>query len=159
LGYAALGEATVFIFMGPVMVLGAYYAETLHFAWQAFVASLPIALLVAAILHANNLRDIDTDLANHKRTLANLFGRRVANRELVLLYAGAYGTIVLGIVLGALPGLALATWVTIGQSWSNLRIAWNETEPAALNEAVLGSAKLHLEFGILMILAILFGRG
>jgi 1,4-dihydroxy-2-naphthoate polyprenyltransferase len=158
LGYAALGEATVFIFMGPVMVLGAYYAAALHFAWQPFVASLPIAFLVAAILHANNLRDIETDLANHKRTLANLFGRRAANAELGLLYAGAYGTVVIGIMLGALPWLALATWLTIGQAWSNLRIALNETEPALLNGVVLGSAKLHLECGILMIGAILISR-
>jgi len=158
LGYAALGEPTVFIFMGPVMVLGAYYAAALHFAWQPFVASLPIAFLVTAILHANNIRDIDTDMANHKLTLANLFGRRAANRELVLLYAGAYGTIVLAVILGALPWPALATLLTIGQAWSNLRIALSETEPAALDLAVLGSAKLHLEFGILMLAAILFSR-
>jgi len=126
----------------PVMVLGAYYAAALHFAWQPFVASLPLAFLVTAILQANNLRDIETDLANHKRTLANLFGRRVANGELGLLYAGAYGTIVLATTLGALPWLALATWLTIGQAWSNLRIAQNETEPAILDRAVLGSAKL-----------------
>ena len=80
LGYTALGEPTVFIFMGPVMVLGAYYAEALHFAWQPFIASLPIAFLVAAILHANNIRDIDTDVVKHKMTLANLLGRRAANR-------------------------------------------------------------------------------
>lgn len=158
LGYAALGEATVFIFMGPVIVLGAYYAATLHFGWRPLVASLPIAFLVAAILHANNLRDIETDLENRKRTLANLFGRRAAIGELGLLYLGAYGTMVLGVMLGALPWLALATWLTIGQAGSNLRIALRETAPIALDGAVLGSAKLHLEFGTLMILAVLFSR-
>ncbi len=138
------------------MVLGAYYAEALHFAWQPFAASLPIAFLVAAILHANNIRDIDTDVANHKLTLANWFGRRAANREPGLLYAGVYGTIVLAVTLGALPWPALATLLTIGQAWSNLRIVLSETEPAALDLTVLGSAELHLEFGILMLAAILF---
>src|SRR5205807_5455037 len=61
LAYAGLGEITVFIFMGPVIVLGAYYVMALHFSWTAFVASIPIGFLVAGILHANNIRDIESD--------------------------------------------------------------------------------------------------
>jgi hypothetical protein len=144
LGYMALGELTVFIFMGPVIVLGAYYVAALRFAWQPLVASLPIGFLVAAILHANNLRDIDMDVLNHKLTLANLFGRRAAYLEMVLLYAGAYAATVVAIVIGALPWLALATVVTIGAAWENLRTIVNETAPAQLDRAVLGSAKLQL---------------
>ena len=158
LGYVALGELTVFIFMGPVIVLGAYYVAALRFAWQPVVASLPIAFLVAAILHANNVRDLDMDVLNHKLTLANLFGRRAANLEMVSLYAGAYAATVIAIVVGALPWLALATFVTIGAAWNNLRTIVNETAPAKLDQAVLGSAKLHFAFGLVLLVSILLAR-
>ena len=61
LAYRGLGEVVVFVFMGPVIVVGAYYVQTEAWAWEPFVASLPIGLLVAAILHANNVRDIEND--------------------------------------------------------------------------------------------------
>ena len=64
--------------MGPVIVVGAYYVQTEAWAWEPFVASLPIGLLVAAILHANNVRDIENDRKHHKWTLAALAGRPVA---------------------------------------------------------------------------------
>ncbi len=158
LGYMALGELTVFIFMGPVIVVGAYYVAALRFAWQPLVASLPIAFLVAAILHANNVRDIDMDVLNDKLTLANLCGRRAANLEMVLLYAGAYAATLIDVVVGALPWLALATVATIGTAWTNLRTILNETAPEKLDRAVLDAAKFHLAFGLVLIVSILFAR-
>ncbi|MEZ4570809.1 MAG: UbiA family prenyltransferase [Thermomicrobiales bacterium] len=51
LGYVALGEAIVFIFMGPVIVTGSYYVQTGAVSWLAVRISLPIVgLLVTAIL-------------------------------------------------------------------------------------------------------------
>jgi hypothetical protein len=57
-----------------------------------------------------------------------------------------------------LPWLALATFVTIGTAWDNLRIIANETAPEKLDRAVLGSAKLHLAFGFVLLGSILLGR-
>src|SRR5579872_3911246 len=90
LAYIGLGELTVFFFMGPVMVLGAYFVQTGHYAWQPFIVSLPIAFLVTAILHANNLRDLDGDRAKGKRTIATFIGRRPANWEYYLLIGATY---------------------------------------------------------------------
>jgi 1,4-dihydroxy-2-naphthoate octaprenyltransferase len=81
LGYLALGELTVFIFMGPVIVVGSYYVMALRLAWPPLMASLPVGLLVPAILHANNIRDIQLDRQHHKLTLANLLDRRVLQRQ------------------------------------------------------------------------------
>jgi 1,4-dihydroxy-2-naphthoate octaprenyltransferase len=127
----------------------------LKFAWQPLIASLPIACLVAAILHVNNIRDIESDRVYHKRTLANLLSRRAANLELLAFDAGAYALIIAGVVLGALPWLALLTLVTVGRARDELRIVFNENEPEKLNLAVLRSAQLHLEFGLVLFAAIL----
>ncbi|HLA45858.1 MAG TPA: 1,4-dihydroxy-2-naphthoate octaprenyltransferase, partial [Aggregatilineales bacterium] len=81
LGYIGLGEIAVFIFMGPLIVLGTYYIMTEEIKRAPIVASLPIAFLVAAILHANNLRDLEADRIGGKHTLAVRFGRRFAQAE------------------------------------------------------------------------------
>ena len=157
LAYVALGELTVFLFMGPVIVLGAYYVMALKFAWQPLIASLPIACLVAAILHVNNIRDIESDRVYNKRTLANLLSRRTANLELLAFDLGAYGLIVAGVLMRAMPWTVLLTFVTLGRARDELKIVFNENQPAKLNLAVLRSAQLHLEFGLVLFVAILVG--
>jgi 1,4-dihydroxy-2-naphthoate octaprenyltransferase len=61
LGYMALGEVTVFVFMGLVMVMGAYYVLVDEINWRSFLVAAPIGFLSAAILHANDIRDIEPD--------------------------------------------------------------------------------------------------
>src|SRR5207249_4733630 len=58
-GYEGLGELFVFLFFGVVAVVGSYYVQTEHLRWTAFALSVPVGLLVSAILVVNNLRDID----------------------------------------------------------------------------------------------------
>src|SRR5258708_6772384 len=85
LAYIALGELTVFLFMGPAIVCGAYYVMALTFSWSALWASVALGFLVAGILHANNIRDIETDGLHGKHTLATVLGRAGAIRELIAL--------------------------------------------------------------------------
>src|SRR5829696_4234776 len=54
LAYNGLGEIAVFFFMGPLMVLGAYYVMAREFSWLPVIAALPLGFMVAAIMHANN---------------------------------------------------------------------------------------------------------
>jgi 1,4-dihydroxy-2-naphthoate octaprenyltransferase len=73
-GYRALGEVFVFVFFGPVAVVGTTYVQTGTLPGLAFAVSVPVGLLIVAILVVNNLRDIDGDAAVGKRTLAVLLG-------------------------------------------------------------------------------------
>jgi 1,4-dihydroxy-2-naphthoate octaprenyltransferase len=153
LAYIALGELTVFVFMGPVIVLGAYYVMALEFSTTALWASIPVGFLVAGILHANNIRDIDSDRLHGKRTLATMLGRRGANLELAALDAAAYVATLVAVALGALPWVALAALLTVPRAIDQLRIVMRESEPRKLNLALLRSVQLHMEFGLLMFLA------
>ena len=68
--YRGLGEIAVAIGFGPLMLLGAYVVQTRGvLAWEPFVASLPIALLVALILYVNEIPDRRGDARAGKRTL------------------------------------------------------------------------------------------
>jgi 1,4-dihydroxy-2-naphthoate polyprenyltransferase len=92
-GYRALGEVFVFVFFGPVAVVGTTYVQTLTLPGLAFAVSVPIGLLIVAILVVNNLRDIDGDAAVGKRTLAVLLGGRAMRLVFVGLFVVAFAVI------------------------------------------------------------------
>jgi 1,4-dihydroxy-2-naphthoate octaprenyltransferase len=153
LAYIAMGELTVFIFMGPAIVVGSYYVAALHFTWGALVASIPLGFFVAGILHANNIRDIDSDRIHGKRTLATILGRAGAKGELLAIDLLAYATTIAAIAAGAIPWTGLAAALSVPRAVDQIRIVMRETEPGKLNLALLRSVQLHMEYGLLMILA------
>jgi len=78
LGYHGLGDVFVFLFFGLVAVGATYFVQTGNVSKDALLLAVPIGLLAANILVVNNYRDVETDAAAGKRTLAVRFGRRAA---------------------------------------------------------------------------------
>ncbi len=72
----ALGDLAVFLNFGILGSLGAWAVQTKAFAWIPVIWTVPMAMLVSAILHANNWRDSATDRGRKVRTVANLLGDR-----------------------------------------------------------------------------------
>jgi 1,4-dihydroxy-2-naphthoate polyprenyltransferase len=73
-GYLGLGEVAVFVFFGLVAVLGTQYTQALRIDWVGVAAAVAMGSLSSAVLVANNLRDIPTDKASGKITLAVRLG-------------------------------------------------------------------------------------
>lgn len=157
LGYKGLGELIVLIFMGPVMVLGSYFVQVRRFELTPLLLSLPVALLVAAILHANNLRDLDNDKASGKNTLATLLGREWAAWEYHLLVFGSYSCILILALLQVASPAILLTLLTLPLAVSLARIVATTVEITALNLVLRRTAALHLRFGALLIIGVLIG--
>lgn len=154
LGYRALGEVTVFLFMGPVIVVGAAYVQIERWSTEAFLLSVPVGMLVTAILHVNNIRDMADDLANGKRTLANLLGRDAATVEYRLLVLGSY-VLVLGFVIaGAAPVLALAALLTLPAALRLSALVREGSGVGVLDRLMVSTAKLHLRFSALLTLGL-----
>jgi len=113
-GYAGLGEVFVFVFFGPVAVVGTASTQTGELTWFALAVSLPIGILAALILVANNLRDIPTDIEAGKRTLAVVLGDAASRQLFVLGCLTAYALVcaVALVNAGALVGLlgAVPAW-------------------------------------------------
>ncbi|CAN5432505.1 1,4-dihydroxy-2-naphthoate polyprenyltransferase [soil metagenome] len=93
-GYRALGEVSVFVFFGLVAVLGTTYVQAEKLTWLSLAAALGIGSLACAILVANNLRDIPTDTASGKRTLAVVLGDRRSRVFYVVLMLVALGAMI-----------------------------------------------------------------
>lgn len=89
-GYRGLGELFVFLFFGLAAVAGTFYVQAERVSLSAFIGSLPMGLLIVAILVVNNLRDIQTDRTSGKMTLAVRFGAQGARQEYLLVVLTAY---------------------------------------------------------------------
>lgn len=75
-GYMGLGEVFVFVFFGLVAVGGTTYVQVGRVTGASLAAAVAIGALACAILVANNLRDIRTDVVAGKRTLETRLGDR-----------------------------------------------------------------------------------
>lgn len=150
LAYVALGEVTVFVFMGVIIVLGAWFVQLERWAWDPVIASLPIAFLVTAILHANNLRDIDSDRKVGKRTIATLVGRTWANREMYFLLAAAYVSLAIAVAVGAMPWPGIIAVITLPLIRPIVKVVREGGNPRKLNYALFGTAQLHMRFGAVL---------
>ncbi len=150
--YIGLGEIVVFIFMGPVMVIGSYFVQAQAVPLHVVLLSLPIGFLVAAILHANNMRDLEGDLARNKRTLANILGRQASKWEYSVLVGGSFVVLIVLVLIGYAPLLALLPLLVLPTGISLVQRAFATDEPRKLNRVLRATASLHGRFGWLMIL-------
>ena len=157
LGYIALGEITVFLAMGPAMIVGGAYVLTGHVTLAAIIASLPVGCLVAVILHANNIRDIELDRAAKKVTLATLLGRPAADVEYLMLIGGAFlGAFALIVSDSGLWPVAIV-FSTLPRAVTLMRSLRAADDAPSLNRVLRQTAGLHLRFGSLMTAGIALG--
>ena len=77
-GYRGFGDISVFLFFGLLGVLGSYYLFTHSLEWDLLLPATACGLLATAVLNINNVRDIETDAASGKITLAVRLGRNRA---------------------------------------------------------------------------------
>ena len=157
--YRALGLPLVFVLMGPLMVFGSYYAVTGLVDTGLFIVAVPVGLLVTAILHGNEWRDVAEDTRHGFTTLSAQVGRDAAHWIYVMLVLGAYVAVGLGVMLGALPRLALLTLFSLPLMAWVLRAAelGAEGHLRAIAMIDLMTARLHGAFGILLLVGLLIG--
>jgi 1,4-dihydroxy-2-naphthoate octaprenyltransferase len=157
-GYEGLGELFVFLFFGLVAVAGSYFAQTKHFAWEAFALAVPVGLLAAAILVVNNVRDIDTDRRAGKQTLAVRLGR---DRTRLLYAAMVYGAYVLTPVtwlFGPLDVWVVLPLLSLPIALPLIRTVRNHGDGPTLNVALAQTGVLQLSFCMLLAAGVLLSR-
>jgi 1,4-dihydroxy-2-naphthoate octaprenyltransferase len=160
--YRALGVPLVFLLMGPLMVIGAYYALSGHYSEQALLASLPVGFLVAAILHANDVRDVEDDARTGFSTLSTLVGQVTAAHLYVAMLALAYVVVIALVATRALPYWSLATLLVLPLAYGavqkmegGVHTSGGAAQLARLDQA---TAQIHLLFGLLLALAFVLQR-
>jgi 1,4-dihydroxy-2-naphthoate octaprenyltransferase len=158
LAYRGLGDLAVFLFMGPGFALGGYYVQALSFSTGVIAPAIAMGCLASAVLQVNNIRDIDNDTLHGKRTFATIIGRPAAIAELIGTDTLAFSAVVLGVLAGTLPWLALAVLLTVPRAVKQVRLARSATDWRNMNEALNLSAQLDVEFGLILSVALLAGH-
>lgn len=145
-GYRGLGELMVGINMGLVLVVGTYFVQARTVTVEAAVASLPLASLVALILYAESVHDIEEDLATGKRTLATRLGEAGAIRLYYAWVALTALLLVWGMAAGYLPWTAAVALVPMARCLRTappfLRGAYEHQDLYALGRMALGLYKV-----------------
>lgn len=150
--HRGLGEPATALGFGPIMVLGAYYVQTGHYALQPLVLSIPVALLVMLILYANEIPDRVADARAGKRTLVVRLSRKVVLQGYGVAAALAYLALVVGVLAGLLPWPTLAALLTIPLAVKTLRgLEQNYDDPYVLMGSLQNNVVLHFSTGILLV--------
>jgi 1,4-dihydroxy-2-naphthoate octaprenyltransferase len=131
-----LGELAAGIGCGPLIVLGTYYVQTQQLSLRPVWASIPVGLLITAVLYINEFPDHDADKAAGKKTVPVALGRQRAVWGYVTLIVSAYTAIGFGVVLDLFPYATLLTFLTLPLAY---RCAGRITHPfyIAANNPVL----------------------
>ena len=146
LGYLGLGEIFVFVFFGPVAVMGTYYVQSFEMNAGVFFAGLATGCFSSAILVVNNLRDIETDRRSGKKTLAVRFGRSFARKEyFTFIFAGSFLPVLLQLIIDDHRWLLLCPLVCL-VSMPCLESVFTRTDGPGLNKTLAQTGLLLLLF-------------
>jgi 1,4-dihydroxy-2-naphthoate octaprenyltransferase len=154
LAYLGLGEIFVVLFFGIIAVAGTFYLNTLELSSAAVLAGLQIGLHSSVLLAVNNLRDIDSDRAANKRTLAARFGLTFARRENGTLVMAPFVLGIAWLPLGYLWAFLLPL-MTLPLAWWLARACLVANPDRSVNQLLAQAAALHAAFGLLLALAFL----
>ena len=150
---SALGVGELFIGLnfGVLMTLGAYYVQTARFSWEPVVASLPVALLIAAVLYINEFQDAAADGSVGRRHLVVRLGKRLAARGYAAIMATVYLSLILGVLLDSVSPWALLGLLTTPQAFKAVRVALAHYDDSQrLVPANAGTIQVHMITGLLL---------
>jgi len=147
LGYLGLGELMVLVFFGFVATAGSAYVQVEYVPGAAWWGSLVVGLLACAILLANNVRDVPTDVVAGKRTLAVRVGAPTARALFVACYAGSFLSVV---AIGITQPWALLGLAALPLAIEPLRIMQGPADPPSLVRALVTTSRLELVVAVLV---------
>ncbi|HVD60333.1 MAG TPA: 1,4-dihydroxy-2-naphthoate polyprenyltransferase [Gemmatimonadaceae bacterium] len=150
LGYHGLGDLFVFVFFGIIAVTGTAYLQSGHWSMLALLLAIPIGLLVTNILVINNLRDLPTDIAAGKRTLATRIGDRATRAQYGVFTIIAF---VIPVAIGITDPsrrLIMLPLVVLPLALRRVMIVAKGTSGRDLNPILQRTGRLLLMFGALL---------
>lgn len=139
-GYHALGEVAVWLTFGLLGIGGHFYLQAQVWDAAVLLPACGSGLLAAAVLHINNIRDIRSDRAAGKRTLANLLGFAAAKRLHTALAAGG---LLCYAAYGLLHPAALAAFICLPAALPHLARVRRAADCAAAGRELIPAVRLH----------------
>lgn len=150
--HRGLGELTTALGFGPIMVLGAYVVQTGELAWEPFVASVPVAILIALVLYVNEIPDRRSDAVAGKLTLPARLSKDAVIRGFLVAALAAFAVVAIASVTGIIPRpaiIALAALPLVFQVYRGISAYYSS--PYELMATMGKNVQLHLSVGVLLL--------
>lgn len=159
--YSGLGVPMVALLMGVLMVTASYFAQARTVSWACLVASLPVASLVAAVLHGNDLRDIETDRTAKIKTTTLVIGAPAARALFCVLHLAAYLVLASGVLARLLPAWSLLVLLALPLSLGAIKTCsggFRAGDADRIAKLEGQSAGTHFLFGVLFALGLVLAH-
>tara|TARA_B100001758_G_scaffold34628_1_gene25907 strand:+ start:242 stop:1522 length:1281 start_codon:yes stop_codon:yes gene_type:complete len=153
-----MGELLIGLNFGPLMVAGSALVQTGQLVSEAFLAGIPIGLLIAAVVYMNEFPDHDSDKETGKNTLIVVFGPEKARAGYVALVASAFISIIILAFNGTFPMLSLIALLAIYFGFMATKTLYKYYNDRLLQPANWGTIIMHSVTGILLTIGIWLGN-
>lgn len=154
IAYTPFGELMSGFFMGVVIIQISFFIQTGYITYLSILFSIPVSILIGTIMLANNIRDLDGDRENGRKTLAIIFGRKNAIKLLAGMFIVSYSWIILLIILFDVSPWLLITFISIPKALRSVKGFVGKTEPIEMMPAMKATAQTNTIFGFLMSIGI-----
>lgn len=155
IAYTPFGEIASGLLMGTVIIGISYYIQTMTLTKEVILISFPIAIFIGAIMMSNNIRDLDNDKVNGRKTVAILLGKDNAVRFLQLMFTIAYILTILYIGLRILPLLAVITLFSVIKAQQVIKSFNAGSTPIEMMPAMAATGKTNTIYGLLLGISLL----
>lgn len=150
IAYTPFGEFFSGLFMGVVIILISFFIQTGEITHISVLVSIPVAILIGAINLSNNIRDLDGDKENGRKTLAILLGRQNAIKLLAAMFMVSYLWIVALIIFNSLTPWLLISFLSIPKAYEAVKKFIGKTVPIEMMPAMKATAQTNTIFGFLL---------
>lgn len=158
IAYTPFGEVVAGFFMGYIIIAISAYLQIGYVPTEAVAISVPVAILIGSILLANNIRDLDNDKVNGRKTIACLVGHRRAVYVLIGFFAAAVLSLVIAVLAFEVSWFALLALLSIPLMIKAVRLFWEDLPPEKLMPGMAQTGKVNTIFGLLLAISLVIAN-
>jgi 1,4-dihydroxy-2-naphthoate polyprenyltransferase len=150
IAYTPLGEIVAGLFMGLIIILISFYIQTSMITTYSILISVPVSILVGMILLANNIRDLDGDKENGRKTVAILLGKKGAIVFLGAMFFITYAWVAGLVFFGEAPAWLFVSYLSIPKAVKATKGFIGKSHPLEMMPAMKATAQTNTIFGFLL---------
>jgi 1,4-dihydroxy-2-naphthoate octaprenyltransferase len=158
IAYTPFGEIFAGFFMGMMIILISFFIQTGTVDSTSILVSVPSLVLVGLILLSNNIRDLDGDKENGRKTLAILLGKKRAIYLLAGMFTFAYLWILALIIYGVAPIWVALVILSVPKAIKATLGFVKNSLPIQMAPAMKATAQTNTIFGFLLAVGIFIGH-
>ncbi|WP_371870363.1 1,4-dihydroxy-2-naphthoate polyprenyltransferase [Gottfriedia solisilvae] len=158
IAYTPFGELVAGFFMGVVIIGITYYIQAGSVPTKILLLSLPTSITIGAILTANNIRDLDNDKENGRKTLVILLGKKNSIIFIGSMFVVAYALVVAFVIAKLMTPFVLISLLSIPLAIKATKGFIGKTEPIEMMPAMAATAKTNTIMGFLIVIGLIIGN-